>query len=62
MSRVGIGAIDPRTGRALAWNPTRARGVGVRAFLATRGGLLVGSDTVRLGREYHGRIGMFPLP
>jgi hypothetical protein len=25
------------------------------------GGLIVGSDTDRLGREYHGRIGMFPL-
>lgn len=61
VSRVGIGAINPHTGKALAWNPTRARGVGVRAFLATRGGLLVGSDTDRLGREYHGRIGMFPL-
>jgi Domain of unknown function (DUF5122) beta-propeller len=62
VSRPGIGAIDPRTGRALAWNPTRSRGVGVRAFLATGSGLWVGSDTDRLGNEYHGRIGMFPLP
>jgi hypothetical protein len=62
VSRPGIGAIDPRTGRALAWNPTRSRGVGVRAFLATRRGLWVGSDTDQLGREYHARVGMFPLP
>jgi hypothetical protein len=34
----------------------------VRAFLVTRNGLLVGSDTDQLGREYHGRVGMFPLP
>lgn len=61
VSRVGIGAISPTTGKALAWNPTRSRGVGVRAFLATSGGLIVGSDTDRLGKEYHGRIGMFPL-
>lgn len=61
VSRPGIGAIDPRTGRALAWNPTRSRGVGVRAFEATADGLWVGSDTDRLGNEYHGRIGMFPL-
>jgi len=61
VSRPGIGAIDPRTGKALAWNPTRSRGVGVRAFLATASGLWVGSDTDRLGNEYHGRIGMFPL-
>ncbi|BCB87330.1 PKD domain containing protein [Phytohabitans suffuscus] len=61
VSRPGIGAIHPRTGKALPWNPTRSRGVGVRAFLATGSGLWVGSDTDRLGNEYHGRIGMFPL-
>jgi Domain of unknown function (DUF5122) beta-propeller len=61
VSRVGIGAVSPTTGKALAWNPTRTRGVGVRAFLVTPGGLIVGSDTDQLGKEYHGRIGMFPL-
>ncbi|TMR10784.1 hypothetical protein ETD86_38125 [Nonomuraea turkmeniaca] len=62
VSRPGIGAIHPRTGKALGWNPTRERGIGVKAFSAHRTGLLVGSDTTRLGREYHARIGMFPLP
>ena len=62
VSRVGIGAISPTTGKALAWNPSRTRGVGVRAFLATSSGLIVGSDTDQLGHEYHARIGMFPLP
>ncbi|HWS38721.1 MAG TPA: delta-60 repeat domain-containing protein [Actinoplanes sp.] len=61
VSRPGIGAVNPNTGKALEWNPTRARGVGVRAFLTTANGLLVGSDTDQLGREFHGRIGMFPL-
>ncbi|WP_250009477.1 PKD domain containing protein [Actinoplanes sp. M2I2] len=61
VSRVGIGAVNPSTGRALSWNPTRKRGVGIRVFVATPGGLLVGSDTDQLGKEYHGRIGMFPL-
>ncbi|MFI6921650.1 hypothetical protein ACIBIZ_17005 [Nonomuraea spiralis] len=60
--REGIGAIHPITGKALAWNPGRERGIGVKAFLAHKTGLLVGSDTTRLGREYHARIGMFPLP
>jgi hypothetical protein len=61
VSRPGIGAVNPRTGRALPWNPTRSRGVGVRVFVAVPNGLLVGSDTDQLGREYHGRVGMFPL-
>ncbi|MBB5075514.1 hypothetical protein [Nonomuraea endophytica] len=60
--REGIAALDPRTGKALGWNPGRERGIGVKAFLAYNRGLLVGSDTTRLGREYHARIGMFPLP
>jgi hypothetical protein len=61
VSRKGIAAIDMVTGLATDWNPTRDRGVGVRAMLSTPAGLLVGSDTEKLGREYHGRIGMFPL-
>jgi hypothetical protein len=60
VSRTGIAAIDPRTGNATDWNPTRARGVGVRALVSTPAGLLVGSDTESLGREYHARLGMFP--
>ncbi|MEV4619664.1 PKD domain containing protein [Asanoa sp. NPDC049573] len=61
VDRPGIGAINPKTGKALPWNPTRARGVGARAIVATSYGLYVGSDTDKLGKEYHGRIGMFPL-
>ncbi|MBP2707325.1 hypothetical protein JOL79_26425 [Microbispora sp. RL4-1S] len=60
VSRPGIGAINPGTGRALAWNPTRERGIGVKAFLSVKKGLLVGSDTTELGHEYHARVGMFP--
>lgn len=58
--RPGIAALGPRTGKALAWNPTRTRGHGVEALVASRSGLYVGSDTEKLGREYHARLGMFP--
>ncbi len=61
VSRPGIGAIHPITGRALSWNPTRTRGVGVQSIVAVPEGLLVGSDTDQLGGEYHGRLGMFPI-
>lgn len=61
VARPGIAALNPTTGKALSWNPTRSRGHGVEALVATPKGLLVGSDTDELGREFHGRIGMFPL-
>jgi hypothetical protein len=59
--REGIAALHPATGKALPWNPGRARGVGVQAFHTTPEGLYVGSDTTRLGGVYRARIGMFPL-
>ena len=43
-SRPGIGAIDPTTGKALSWNPTRSRGRGAKMLLVETAGLLVGSD------------------
>jgi hypothetical protein len=61
VQRIGIGALNPLTGRALAWNPGLERGVGIRTFVATPGGLLAGYDTQKLGGEYHARLGMFPL-
>ncbi len=60
VSRPGIGALNPSTGKALSWNPTRTLGHGVEALVAHPNGLLVGSDTEELGKEYHGRLGMFP--
>ena len=59
--RPGVGAIDPVGGRALGWNPTHSRGVGVSALLSTPAGLVVGSDTTEMGHEYHARLGMFAL-
>lgn len=44
VSRPGIGAVDPTTGLALAWNPTRSRGSGADFLEMTTKGLLVLSD------------------
>jgi hypothetical protein len=60
VKREGIAALDTRTGRALPFNPGRDRGVGVRSFVSTSAGLLVGSDTTRIGGEFHGRIALLP--
>lgn len=62
VSREGIGAIHPVSGRALPWNPGRSRGHGVQALVPTPQGLFVGSDTETLAGEYRARLGMFPLP
>ena len=62
VSRPGIAALNPVGGKALPWNPTRTRGHGAESLVATPSGLFVGSDTDELGHEYHGRMGMFPLP
>ncbi len=58
--REGVGAVSPIDGSALAWNPGRARGVGAQELVATSRGLYIGSDTTRLAKEYHARLGLFP--
>jgi len=65
VARPGVAAIDPVSGRALDWNPTRRRGIGAKVLYPTYApgveGLWIGSDTEILGQEYHGSIGFFPL-
>jgi hypothetical protein len=49
VSRPGIGAVDPTTGQALAWNPTRSRGRGADFLEMTTKGLAVLSDCAAAG-------------
>ena len=58
--RPGIGAIDPNTGRALSWNPTKDRKEGGKDLLVTAQGLWVSSDTTRIGGEIHERVALMP--
>jgi hypothetical protein len=60
--RLGIGAIDPATGRALAWAPPKRAAIGGRTLVATRAGLWVGSDSQNFGGEPRRGIGFAPLP
>ena len=62
VTRMGIAAVDTVSGRALAWNPGKDRGVGGKVLYPTATGLWVGSDTTHIGREVHGRVAFLPLP
>jgi hypothetical protein len=61
VAREGLAALDPVNGLPFTWDPGRARGEGVYAFLSTPQGLWLGSDTDRLGGEYHARLGFFSV-
>ena len=60
--RLGIGAIDPVTGKALPWNPSKPAQIGGKAFLATAAGLWIGSDSKRFNGEPRRGISFAPLP
>ena len=61
VERPGIGAIDPTTGRALPWNPTKDRGVGGKDLLATSTGLWVPSDGHLFAGRSHDNLAFCPL-
>lgn len=64
VSRPGIGAISPTTGRATTWNPTRSRGAGAVDLVIAFNGLWIASDdksgATRCGNEYHPGICFLP--
>ncbi|MBA2532891.1 MAG: delta-60 repeat domain-containing protein [Nocardioidaceae bacterium] len=61
VERPGIGAIDPTTGLANSWNPTKTRAVGGKDLFVTSAGLWVGSDGKRFNGEYRYGIAFSPL-
>ena len=61
VSRPGIGAIDPTTGKALDWNPTKTRGHGTEKLYVTKAGLWVGSDGAMFGGEDHPGVAFCPV-
>jgi hypothetical protein len=58
--RPGIAALDPVNGMPFSWNPTKDRGVGTFALLATNSGLWETSDSTTVAGEYHARVAFFP--
>jgi hypothetical protein len=58
--RPGIAALDPVNGMPFSWNPTKDRGVGTFALLATPAGLWETSDSTTVAGEYHARVAFFP--
>lgn len=61
VSREGIGAINPTTGKALSWDPGKTRGVGGKDLMATAAGLWVASDGAYFNGEFRSRVAFCPL-
>lgn len=61
VDRAGIAAYDPATGAVLPWTIDRERGLQVGTLTPTTQGLWIGSDSSRLGNEWHPRLGFVPL-
>ncbi len=56
-----LGALDPKTGTALEWDPGSNSFEGNKAMLAFRGGLLVGGDGMSQGGVKTGRVAFYDL-
>lgn len=61
VDRPGIAAYDPATGEVLPWVLDRERGLQVGTLTPTAQGLWIGSDSSRLGHEWHPRLAFVPL-
>ena len=57
VSRPGVGDIDPSSGLATNWNPTRSRGHGAEDLLLTAAGLWIASDNGNGNAQQCGGVG-----
>lgn len=60
VDRPGIAAYDSATGDVLPWAIDRERGLQVGTLTPTAQGLWIGSDSSRLGHEWHPRMSFLP--
>lgn len=56
VDRQGIIALDPESGMAISWNPSRERGIQVNRMTTTPEGLYILSDSSGFGDEWHPRL------
>ena len=61
--RQGLGALDPATGKALSWNPTKSveGGRGAYDLYFTDAGLWVGHFERKISKELHEGLGLLPF-
>ncbi len=62
LDRMGGGAVDPVTGKALAWNPVMPQQIGGWQILVTDAGVWFATDGMYFGGEYHRGIRFVPAP
>ncbi|MBV9950690.1 MAG: hypothetical protein JO291_01970, partial [Acidimicrobiia bacterium] len=61
IDRQGIIALDPASGVAYSWNPTRERGLAAWRMTPTADGLYVMSDSDHMSGEYHPKFAFLPV-
>jgi hypothetical protein len=62
VDRLGGGAVDPATGKALSWSPVMPQQAGGFQILPTASGVWFATDGSRFHGEYHRGIRFAPLP
>lgn len=59
--RYGIAALDPESGTTTSWTIQRDRGITAGVAVEVPDGLYIGSDSGKIGNEWHPRLAKLPL-